>query len=121
MVADYTGSTNHSVDVSMRMSVNPGINPAVGYQFSVFTGKSAVQHRTLMMLSHYLECRQMVRNHHDMCSPTLFNAFPDKTNAGLKHPVEFFHLQHFPPSQNLIWRRSLIPFGWVIYPFIINL
>ena len=41
LVADYTGPANHSVDVGMRMPVDPGIDPAVCYQFSVFTGKGA--------------------------------------------------------------------------------
>ncbi len=46
LVADYTGPANHSVDVGMRMRVDPSIDPAVCYQFSVFTGKGAIQHGT---------------------------------------------------------------------------
>lgn len=99
LVADYTGPANHSVNVGMRMPVDPSVNPAVGYQFSVFTGKGAVQHGTFMMRSHCLECRQMVCNHHDMGCRALLNAFPDKTDTSLMHPVEFLHLHHFPPNQ----------------------
>lgn len=95
LVADYTGPSNHSVDVGMRMPVNPCVNPAVGYQFSVFTGKGAVQHGTSMMRSHCLECRQMVCNHHNMSCRTFFNAFLNKINTVLVHPAEFFHLQKF--------------------------
>ena len=36
LIADYTGTANHSVNVGVRMPVNPGIDPAVGYQFAVF-------------------------------------------------------------------------------------
>ena len=101
LVADYTGPANHNVNVDMRMPVDPSINPTVGYQFSVFTGKGTVQHGTLMMRSHCLECRQMVCNHHDMGCRTFFNAFPDKTDTILVHPLEFIHLQQFPVELDL--------------------
>ena len=42
LVADYRGISYFHIDVGMRMPVDPGINPDVGYQFSVFTGKGAV-------------------------------------------------------------------------------
>lgn len=92
----------------MRMPVDPGIDSAVGYQFSVFTGKGAVLHRTSMMRSHCLECRQMVCNHHNMSCRTFFNAFLNKINTVLVHPVEFFHLQ-----QHLIE----LDLAEVIHPF----
>lgn len=101
LVADYTGPANHSVDVGMRMPVDPGIDPAVCYQFSVFTGKGAVQHGPLMMWSHCLECWQMVCNHHDLGCRALLNAFPDKTDTILVHPVEFIHLQQLPVEPDL--------------------
>lgn len=93
LIAYYTRPANHSVDIGMRMPVDPGIDPAVGYQFSVFTGKGAVQHGTSMMRSHCLECRQMGCNHHNMSCRTFFNAFPNKINTVLVHPVEFIHLK----------------------------
>ena len=92
LVTDYRGIPYFYIDISMRMPVDPGINPTVSYQFSVFTGKGTVQHGTLMMRSHCLECRQMVCNHNDMGRRTFFNAFLDKTNTILVHPVEFIHL-----------------------------
>ena len=101
MVANYTGPSNHSVNVGMRIPVDPSVNPAVGYQFSVFTGKGTVQHRTFMMRSHYLECRQVVRNHHDMGCRALLNAFPNKADTSLMHPVEFIHLQQLPVELDL--------------------
>ena len=101
LVTDYTGSANHSADIGMRMPVNPGINPAVSYQFSIFTGKCAVQHGTPMMLSRYLKCRQVMRNHHDMGCRNLLDTFLNKVNTGLVHPVEFLHLQQLPIELNL--------------------
>ena len=101
LVADYTCTTNHCVDVGMRMPLNPGIDPAAGNQVSVLTGKGAVQYGTLMMRCHYLECRQMVCNHNDMCRRTLFDTFPDKADAGIMHPVEFLHLQQLPVELDL--------------------
>lgn len=51
LIADYTSTANLSVNVGVRMPVNPGIDPAVGNQFSVFTCKDAVQHGTSMVSS----------------------------------------------------------------------
>lgn len=36
LIADYTGTANLSVNVGVRMPVNPCIDPAVCYQFAVF-------------------------------------------------------------------------------------
>lgn len=107
-IADYIGSTKHSVNIGMRMPVDPGINPAVGYQFSVFTGKGAVQYGTLMMRSHYLECRQVMCNHHDMGSRTLFNAFRIKLIQVSCIRLSSSICSSFP--SNLICRKSFIPF-----------
>lgn len=101
LIADYTGSAKHSVNVGMRMPVDPGINLAVGYQLSVFTGKGAVQYGTLMMQSNYLECRQVMCNHHDMGGCTLLDAFPDKLNTSLVHQVELLRLQQHSVEPDL--------------------
>jgi len=42
LVADYMSAANLSVDVGMRMPVNLCIDPTVGNQISVFTGKCTV-------------------------------------------------------------------------------
>ena len=96
LIADYTGAANHSVNVGVRMPVNPGVDPAVGNQVFAFTGKGAVQRGTYMIRSHYLKCRQMMCNHDNMGRSALFNAFPDKTNTSLVHPVEVIHLKQLP-------------------------
>ena len=93
LIADYTGTANLNVNVGVRMPVNPGINPAVGNQVSVFTGKGAVQHGTSMIRSHYLKCRQMMCNHDNMGRSAFLDAFSDKTNTRLVHQVEVIHLK----------------------------
>ena len=77
----------------MQMSGNLCINLTVSNQISVFADKGAVQHEILMMRSHYLKCRQMVCNRHDMGYCTLLDAFPNKVDTGLIHPVEHLSLQ----------------------------
>ena len=54
-----------------------------------------------MMLSRYLKCRQVMRNHHDMGCRTFLDTFLNKVNTGLVHPVEFLHLQQLPIELNL--------------------
>ena len=96
-----SSSKTYPICVGMRMPVNPSINPAIGNKFPVFTGKGTVQHGTLMMRSHYLECRQMVCNHNDMDRRALLDAFPYKVDTSLVHPVEFLHLQQLPVELDL--------------------
>ena len=96
LIADYTSTANLSVNVGVRMPVNPGIDPAVGNQFSVFTRKAAVQHGTSMIRSHHLKCRQMMCNHDNMGCSAFLDAFSDKTDTRLVHPVEVIHLKQLP-------------------------
>lgn len=53
------------------------------------------------MWNHCLECRQMVCNHHNMGRRTLLDAFPDKVDTGLVHPVELLHPQQLSVAHNL--------------------
>lgn len=41
LVADYEGTANLSINIGMRMPVNPGIDPAADNQVSVFAGNLA--------------------------------------------------------------------------------
>ena len=59
LVADYTCPTNHSVDIGMRMPVDPGIDPAVGNHVSAFTGKGA-KLRSLVLQPHLKKDWQMM-------------------------------------------------------------
>lgn len=43
----------------------------------------------------------MVRNHHNMGRRTLLDAFPDKVDAGLMHPVELLRPQQLSVAYNL--------------------
>ncbi len=55
LVADQFCIPDFCVDIGMRMSVNPCIDPAAGYQVSVFTGKGTVQHGIFMLRSNNLQ------------------------------------------------------------------
>ena len=54
-----------------------------------------------MVRCYYLECRQMMCDHHNMVCCALFDVFPNKVNTYLVHPVELLHLQQLPAKLNL--------------------
>ena len=61
LVANHFCTPDFCVDIGMRMSVNPCIDPACHDQVSVFTGKGTVQYGIFMLRSNNLQSRQVVK------------------------------------------------------------
>ena len=67
------------IDIGMRMSVNPCIDTAAGYQFCILSSKCTVQYGTFMLRSNNLQSRQVVSNDHYMFCRTFGKTFFDMT------------------------------------------
>lgn len=77
LVANHFCTPDFCVDIGMRMSVNPSIDPAVTDQVSVFTGKGTVQYGTFMLRSNNLQSRQVVSHDHYVFCRTFGKTFFD--------------------------------------------
>lgn len=80
----------------MRMHINSDIDSTVSNQISVFADKGTVQHGIHMLRSNHPNGRLVVCKHHNMGGYTFLDAFQDKLNTGLVHPVELLRLQQLP-------------------------
>lgn len=121
LVTNDLSSVYLRIDVGMRMAINPGVNVAVGYEFTQLCGKCTVQDRTFVMWCNYLQRRKMVRHYHNMLSGAFCQTAFDEIQAEGMHLVELLCLKQLPlihylpkvihafPNEILISRGNLKP------------
>ena len=88
LVAHDSRIASHSVDVRMRMAVDPHINATVSNEITEFRGESPIQHRAFVLSGHHRQRWQMMRDHNDVLGRTLLDSLLQELETFLVLQIE---------------------------------
>lgn len=95
LIANDLCSVYLSINVGMRMPINPCVNATVGNKPTQFSCKSTIQHRTLMVRGDDLQCWKMMSHRHNVFRSTFCQTLFDKIQTETVHLIEFLCLEQF--------------------------
>lgn len=107
LIADDLSSVDFCVNIGVRVTIYPHVNPAICDIFVQVDRKCSIEWTLFMMRCYHCHCREMMSHHHDMLRIALSNTLLDEGKTFLMLIIEVARQKHLPAISDL--EKSLIP------------
>ena len=109
LIADNLCPVDFCVDVGVRVSIYPHINPAISDIVMQIHRKCGIERTPFMMRRNNCHCRKMMSHHHDMLCIALGNTLLDEGKTFLMLIIEVARQKVLPSISNLIKVAHTLP------------
>ena len=114
LIADDLGSVDLGINISVRVTIYPDINPTFSDEIIKIICESRIERTPLVMRGHQRHSREMMSHHYNMLCITLRNTLLDELQTLPVLVIEVARHKRFSAISDLIEVAHTLPDGKLI-------